>query len=420
MKFGFCGINYKNAGLDIRDIVNFTDSRKVELFQRLEEKGILQCMVLSTCNRSEVYYFYQNPKLPVIVKKIYQEMFPQIDLKNYLGSMEGENALRHLFFVTAGLDSQILGEDQILGQVKEAFDFSKTMGYSKKELNKTVRDAIACAKKIKTTLKISEIPLSVSYVGIKQLEREYGINGKRVLIIGSGQTAALALRYIYHYGAEKIIICNRTSSHAKELKAEFPNISIENFENRYDILKECDIVISATSAPHLVIKKEKCTISRKMYFLDLAAPRDIDMSFMKVSNCRLVNLDMLQEVIQKNQKDRESLIYQSRKIIEQSVLQTFNWLLTTRVDETIQSLQIKCSEIIEDGFCYINRKIELSEREQKIIKRTLEASFKRLLKEPIEELKKLETVEEQDQYKDTLAKLFQIQGIEKDKKEWNR
>ena len=417
MEFGFCGINYKSAGLDIRDIVNFTDSRKMEMFHQLEKEGISQCMVLSTCNRSEVYYFYQNSKLPVIVKNIYQKMFPQIDLKNYLSSMQGENALKHLFFVASGMDSQILGEDQILGQVREAFEFSKTMGYSRKEINGVVRNAITCAKKIKTELKISEIPLSVSYVGIKQLEREYGIDGKRVLIIGSGQTAALALRYVYHYNTEKIILCNRTGSHAGRLKTEFPDIYIEDFEKRYDILKECDIVISATSSPHLVIRREKCTICRKMYFLDLAAPRDIDISFMEVSDCRLVNLDMLQEVVQKNQKDRESLVNQSREIIEQSVLQTLNWMLTARVDETIQSLQIKCKEIAEDSFCYINRKIELSEREQKIIRRTLEASFKRLLKEPIEELKKLETAEEQDQYKDTLAKLFQIQGIDKDKKE---
>ena len=408
MEFGFCGINYKNAGLDIRDIVSFTDSKKMEMFHRLEEKEISQCMILSTCNRSEIYYFYESPKSPEIVKEIYQELFMQVDLKKYLCSMEGEKAVKYLFCVASGMESQILGEDQILGQVRHAFDFSKTMGYSGKELNRVVRDAITCAKKIKTELKISEIPLSVSYVGIKQLEREYGISKKRVLIIGSGQTAALALRYVYDYGAEKITICNRTSSHAKELKEEFPDIYIRDFGDRYDIIKECDIVISATAAPHLVIRKEKCVISKEIYFLDLAAPRDIDVSLMELPDCHLVNLDMLEEIVQRNQKDRESLINQGREMIEQSVSQTLNWLLTARVDDTIQSLQMKCSEIVEDSFCYINKKIDLSEREQKIIKRTLEASFKRLLKEPIEELKKLETEEEQDQYKDTLAKLFQI------------
>lgn len=408
MDFGFCGINYKSAGLDIRDIVNFTDSRKMEMFHRLEKEGILQCMILSTCNRSEVYYFYENPRHPEIIRAVYQEMFLQVDLKPYFNHMEREAAIKYLFRVTAGMESQILGEDQILGQVKEAFEFSKAMGYSRKELNGVVRNAVACAKKIKTELKISEFPLSVSYAGIRQLEREYGISGKRVLIIGSGQTAALALRYVRDYGAEKITVCNRTSSHAKALKAEFPEIDIKDFENRYEVMKECEIVISATASPHLVIRKEKCTVRKEMYFLDLAAPRDIDVSLINVTGCHLMNLDMLEEIVQKNRKERENLIIQGGEIIQESVLQTINWLLTTRVDETIESLQMKCREIAEDSFGYINRKIDLSEREKKIIKRTLEAGFRRLLREPIEELKKLETEEEQDWYRDTLARLFQI------------
>lgn len=408
MEFGFCGIDYKSAGLEIRDIVTFTDSRKMDMFHRMEEEGVVQGMILSTCNRSEVYYFYETPGQPEAVEKIYQQMFPQVDLENYMKCLQGEEAVKYLFRVAAGMESQVLGEDQILGQVREAFDFSKTMGYSRKELNRVVRDAVTCAKKIKTELKISGIPLSVSYVGIKQLEKEYGIRDKNVLIIGSGQTAALALRYVYAYGAREITICNRTLAHARELKKEFPDICIGDFEDRYNIMKKCDIVISATSSPHVVIKEERCMISREMYFLDLAAPRDIEVSLKNHRNCHLVNLDMLEEIVQENQKEREALTEQGKGIIEEAVSGTLNWLLTTRVDETIQSLQMKCSEIAEDSFAYLNRKIELSEREQMIVRRTLNASFQRLLREPIAELKKLETAEEQDQYKDTLAKLFQI------------
>lgn len=408
MEFGVCGINYKSAGLDIRDIVNFTDSRKMEMFHRLEKEGILQCMILSTCNRSEVYYFYENPNQPERIRAVYQEMFYQVDLKPYFNYMEGKAAVKHLFRVTAGMESQILGEDQILGQVREAFEFSKAMGYSRKELNGVGRNAVACAKKIKTELKISEFPLSVSYAGIRQLEKDYGIAGKRVLIIGSGQTAALALRYVYEYGAEKITVCNRTSSHAKALKAEFPQIDIKDFKDRYEVMKECQIVISATSSPHLVIRKENCIIKNEIYFLDLAAPRDIDVSLMHMADCHLMNLDMLEEIVQKNRQERESLIIQGGEIVEEAVSQTMNWLLATRMDETIESLQIKCREIVEDSFGYINRKIDLTEREQRIVKRTLEAGFRRLLREPIEELKKLETEEEQDRYRNTLAKLFQI------------
>ena len=149
MQFGFIGINYKNAPLSIRDITSFTDVKKLKFFQEVETIGIDQCMVLSTCNRSEVYFFYDREIQLTQVQQIYKKMFSEAQLEDYLIWLVGENAISYLFRIAAGLESLVLGEDQILGQVKEALDFSRTMGYSKKELNKVVRDAITCAKHIK-------------------------------------------------------------------------------------------------------------------------------------------------------------------------------------------------------------------------------------------------------------------------------
>lgn len=408
MELGFCGINYKMAGLDIRDQVAFTDSRKLELFSCMEKEGICQMMILATCNRSEVYYFYESEEQCRVVIEQFQALFPKVDLRECMQSGCGAEAMRYLFRVAAGLESQVLGEDQILGQLRDAYEFSKIMGYSGKELNRAVQDAIACAKRLKTELKISEIPLSVSYVGIRRLEEECGIEGKNVLIVGSGQTAALALRYVYAYGAEKIILCNRTQANAKKLKSEFPEIQIGSFENRYQLMRDCDIVISATSSPHLVIREEQCVIKGEMYFLDLAAPRDIDTALAFHGNCHLMNLDMLEETVKENRKEREQLTEKGREIIDAAAEETLKWMFAAGVDTTIKSLKMKCDEIAEESFDYLNRKIELSKREQMIVRRTLDASFKRLLREPVAELKKLETKEEQEQYKDTLEKLFQI------------
>lgn len=408
MRLGFCGISYKEAGLDIRDKVAFTDGKKAQMFREMEGYGIHQCMILSTCNRSEVYYFYETEEQEHCAEKIYGDMFPGVGLETYLKQKTGEDAVVYLFQVTAGIRSQIIGEDQILGQVKDAYDFAKTMGYCQKEMNRVVRDAITCAKRIRTELKISEIPLSVSYVGIQQLEKRCGIQGKKVLIVGSGQTSVLALRYVHDYGAAEIILCNRTMSRALQLKKEFPKVKIRSFDERYDAIKECDIVISATSAPHVIIKNHWCELDHRVYFLDLAAPRDVEVELMNNPYAELMNLDMLEGIVQDNQKERELLAEKGQKIINQAVEGTFNWLLTTRVDDTIKSLQAKCDEIAEDSFAYLDRKLDLNDRELRIVKRTLKASFTRLLKEPILELKRVETREEQDQYKDTLAKLFQI------------
>ncbi len=210
MQFGVCGINYKKADLDIRDKTSFTDLKKAEFFQLAGNEGIEQCMVLSTCNRSEVYFLYETEAQFDRVCRVYERMFSEALLGEYMIAMGSEAAMGYLFRVAAGLESLVLGEDQILGQVKEALDFSRTMGYDGKELNKIVRDAITCAKRIKTEFKISEKPLSVSYIGIRMVEEHTGIAGKKVLLIGSGKASLLALKYLKEYGAGKITVCSRT------------------------------------------------------------------------------------------------------------------------------------------------------------------------------------------------------------------
>ena len=256
MQFGFVGINYKNAPLNIWDKIALTDDKKLMFFQKAEQAGVVQCMALSTCNRSEVYFVCETKEQREKIRHIYEDMFPDVSAKDYLVELFGEEAMAYLFRIAAGLESLALGEDQVLGQVKEAFAYAKAMGYGGKELNKIVRDAVTCAKKVKTEFKISEKPLSVSHIGIRKLDEDCGISGKRILVIGSGKTAALALQYIYEYPDVSITACSRTYAHAKRLREEFSNIAIIPYEKWRSIVTDCDIIISATSAPHLIIKEE--------------------------------------------------------------------------------------------------------------------------------------------------------------------
>lgn len=408
MQFGFWGINYKNAPLAIRDKTSFTEGKKLEFFQKAEAIGVEQGMVLSTCNRSEVYYIYEKEEQKKQLQQIYKEMFSEVELTDYLIGLSGEEAVTYLFRIAAGLESLVLGEDQILGQVKEALDDSRAMGYSGKELNKIVREAITCAKRIKTELKISEKPLSVSSVGIRKLEETFGIAGKRVLVIGSGKTAVLALKYIYEYPVDCVTVCSRTYGHARQLREEFPKIEIISYEERYGVMAECDIVISATRSPHLVVRREQFSPIRKMAFLDLAAPRDVDIAFIEEKLVTLINLDTLQEIVEENQREREKLVEESKTLIAQGVEETWEWVFQSRMDETIESLQQRCGRIVEDSFAYLNRKMELSSREQKILKKVLNASLQRLLREPIQEMKRIGTEEEQEEFRRVVRRLFQI------------
>ena len=408
VQFGFLGINYKNAQLDIRDETSFTDAMKLEFFQKAEMVGVEQCMVLSTCNRSEAYYLYGTGQQQMQVQEIYEKMFPDVELEEYLVRLSGKEAIGYLFRIAAGMESLVLGEDQILGQVKEALDYSRTMGYSGKELNKVVRDAITCAKQIKTEWKVSEKPLSVSYIGVRKLEEDYGIDGKKILVIGSGKTASLALKYIYEYKGIHVTACSRTYSHAKKLREEFPELEAVPYDDWRKVIGQCEIVVSATASPHLIVRREDFSPSGPLAFLDLAAPRDIDTAFASEPNVTLINLDTLQEIAEKNQKEREHLLEESGKLVESKLQETVDWFFQSRMDATIESLQHRCNEIVEDGYGYLNRKMELTPREQKLLKKVLNASLQRLLREPIRELKKLDSEEKQEEYKKLVGQLFQI------------
>lgn len=409
MRFGVVGINYKNAQLDVRDKTSFTDRMKQDFFQKAEAAGVEQSMVLSTCNRSEVYYFYEKEEQKEQIKKIYQQIFSDINLEEYLIMLSEEEAIAYLFRIAAGLESLVLGEDQILGQVKDALEYSVTMGYSGKELNKVVRDAITCAKRIQTELKISGKPLSVSYIGIQKLNERCGITGKKVLVIGSGKTAALALKYIFDYQTSSVTACSRNYAHARLLREEFPNIQIISYEERYERMKECDIVVSATASPHLVVKRTDFCPVHPLCFLDLAAPRDIDMAFAKEPSVELINLDEIQKIVKENEKERKNLVEKGRELIEEDLQETVNWFLSSRMDSTIASLQQRCNTIVEDSYGYLNRKMDLSQKEQKLLRKVLNASLQRLLREPIRELKQLDTKDEQEEYKKLVEQLFQIQ-----------
>lgn len=408
MQFGFLGISYQNARLEIRDRISFTDAMKLDFYQKAEAAGVQQCMVLSTCNRSEIYYIYIEEKQKAKLRQIYEEMFPDVEVRPYLSELSGNAAMAYLFRTAAGLESLVLGEDQILGQVKEALEDSRAMGYSGKELNRIVRDAVTCAKQIKTELRISERPLSVSYIGIRMLEEACGLAGKRILVIGSGKAAVLALKYLCVPKPMQVAACSRNDAHARRLREDFPQLRIISYGERYEALKTCDIVVSATASPHLVLRRKDFCPERPLTMLDLAAPRDIDTAFAEEPLVRLINLDTLQEIAADNQRDRELLAERSRERIEAAVQETAAWLLQSRMDPTIECLQQRCGEIAEDSYAYLTRKLELSQREKKILKKVLSASLQRLLREPIRELKRLDTEEEQEEYMRLVRQLFQL------------
>ena len=197
MNIGVVGVNHNLAPINVREAVSFTDTKKIEAINILLDKEIEEVVIISTCNRSEIYINAENIDIKINeLSDFYEQYFGVKDINKYLFKKTNLEAIQHLFEVTAGLDSLVLGEDQILGQVRDAHEFCMKLGATKKVFNKLFRDAITTSKEIKTITKISQQPLSISYIGVKLLKEKIGsLEGKNALIVGLGKMNLLTLNH---------------------------------------------------------------------------------------------------------------------------------------------------------------------------------------------------------------------------------
>lgn len=408
MRFAMIGISYKNTTMDIREQVVFTDTKKMEMYVTLAQLNIRESVIISTCNRSEIYFLYDDEQQIQLVKKSFIAFFPQVEIEAYLFVKTGKAALSYLFEVCNGLHSLVLGEDQILGQVVKSEEFSRVNGSSKKIMNRIFRDAITCAKKAKTQFRISEHPLSLSYIGIQELEKQCGIQGKTVLVLGSGKMSVLAMNYLFEKQAKHVYNANRSVENAKMLLEQFPQLEVVPFVDRYAYISECDIIISATASPHIILKQEDMPkLYKQLYVLDLAAPRDIDTKIQESKYVQLFDMDHLQKSASLNNQKRIEKVKDIEKMIEQDVLLCEQWIKSTRVDTTIQTLQERINEVSADAYELLENKLSLSDHEKYILKKTLQTSMQRLMRDPIITLKEADT-KKQEAYHEAMKDLFHL------------
>lgn len=411
MDFAVVGVNHNNTPINIRENVSFTDTQKIEGINFLLDNGIEEAIILSTCNRSEVYIYSNNILDKVeVVKNFYQDFFDVENIEKFLFNKTGEEAIKHVFNVSAGLDSLVLGEDQILGQVKDAHDFARQLGSSKKVFNKLFREAVTVSKDIKTTTKISHQPLSISYIGIKCLKEKMGsLENKNALVIGLGKMSKLAMKHLEEEKLNNIYVTNRSYEKLKNIQDEYKNLIPIKYEDRYEVMDKVDIVISATASPHTVLKKDEMPkTSNKLIMMDIALPRDIDKNLNEFENIEVYDIDDLKKISEANDKKRRELASIGELIIDEKIEEFNEWLDTIKIDPTIQSLNDKCSDIREDTLDYIYRKLDLNCREKKIIDKMLTSALKRLVREPIINLKQIKDSGKQEEYIKIVEELFDL------------
>ena len=411
MNVAVIGLSHQEAPIEIREMASFSEAKKIEATSMLLDLGIEEVIILSTCNRSEIYIASSTLDEDIkLVKDFYSRYFKSDKISDYIFIKKKDEAINYLYRVCSGLDSIVIGEDQILGQVKDALMTAMELDASKKFMNKLFREAITTAKNIKSTYKISENPLSISYIGVKFLKEKIGdLSDKKAFIIGVGKMGKLALNHLLDEGVTKIYCCNRNPQKIKELKEVYPSIIQVEYENRYDYIPQMDILVSATASTHTVVKKlDLPPITKKLYALDLALPRDIDPDIALDSNIVLFDIDSLKKTSEENEKLRNELSEKAQGLIIESITEFHKWKKTIKVDNTIKSLNERCEEIHRDTISYIYRKMDLPCREKRIVEKMLDSALKRLIREPIIALKQIDEDKKQSEYMKVIEELFDL------------
>lgn len=328
MSIWMAGISHKTSSIEVREKFFLRPVEQELLLSELKnDPSIVEAVVLSTCNRTEIYAHLIESTPQILLQHLFKVKKVDIlsERLSYFYSYSEEKAIRHLFSVSSGLDSLILGEKQILGQVKEALELARQKGMLGREFNLLARLAIRVGKLAQSTTQISTGGSSVCWAAAKKAESLFGtLRDKKILIIGAGKMGELAVRQFRNKETEKIFIINRTEERAQILAYQSDAIAV-SFGEIKEVLQEADLCLSCAGCPHYLIERpliEKVMANRggkKLTLIDIAVPRNIDPQIKNVHGVELISIDELDESIQENAGIRESSVQEVKRIVEQKL-----------------------------------------------------------------------------------------------------
>jgi glutamyl-tRNA reductase len=346
------GLNHNTAPVQIREQVNFSPERlKHALHDLIERELVQETVIISTCNRTELYCGLENDTTQAIINWLsHYHNLPSQLLEQHLYTYEQAEAVRHLLRVACGLDSMILGEPQILGQIKSAYNTAREMGTTSRLLNKLFEHCFSVAKHVRTDTAIGSSPVSVAFAAVRLAQQIFGdLNGNTALLIGAGETIELAARHLHENQLGRMIVANRTIERARQLAKEFAGYAI-TLEEISVHLAEADVVISSTASPtHILTQAEvkqaiKIRKHRPMFMVDIAVPRDIDPTVGDLEDVYLYSVDDLNEVIQENLRTRGQAAQKAEELIDTQVTHFIGWWNSLDVVDTICHLRDQAQE----------------------------------------------------------------------------
>jgi glutamyl-tRNA reductase len=349
------GLNHRTAPVALREKVAFPENALAAALAQLKEQaGVREAYILSTCNRVEIVVSGHQDvelteRLPIFLSNYHG--LPLEEMEPHLYTHEERQAVRHIFRVAASLDSMMVGEPQILGQVRSAYAAARAAGSIGGPLDEVMVRAIRVARKVRNETGIARSAVSISFAAVELARKIFGeLKGKTVMLIGAGKMAELAAHHLRDNGASMLLVANRNAERSAQLAAKYQGEAVP-FEDLLEQMSRADIVISSTGASSFLVRKQdgQPILSRRrnrpMFFVDIAVPRDIDPELNKVDNIFVYDIDDLQEVIQSNLKEREHEAQLGEQIVEKEVEHFLERMRTLEVVPTIVSLQSRLEEI---------------------------------------------------------------------------
>ncbi|MBG9581332.1 glutamyl-tRNA reductase [Bacillus thuringiensis] len=413
-------VNYRTAPVEFREKLTFQAAELERAMTTLQnQKSVLENVIVSTCNRTEIYAVVDQLHTGrYYIKKFLADWF-QLEIEEvapYLTIFEQDGAIDHLFRVTCGLDSMVVGETQILGQIKDSFLEAQQVKATGTIFNELFKQVITLAKRAHSETTIGESAMSVSYAAVELGKKIFGeLTDCHVLILGAGKMGELALQNLYGSGARKVTVMNRTLSKA-EIMAEKYMGHAKPLSELQCALLEADILISSTGASDYVITKEMMTKVEKMrsgrplFMVDIAVPRDIDPAIDELEGSFLYDIDDLQGVVEANRAERLKEAEKIQFMIEEEIVLFKTWLSTLGVVPLISALRDKALAIQSETMESLERKIpNLSNRERKVISKHTKSIINQLLKDPILVAKEIAAEEGADEKLALFAKIFDLE-----------
>lgn len=415
------GFNHKTAPVELRERMAFHTENLTPALQRLRrQKSILECVIVSTCNRVELYVVSDQLHTGRYYSKSFLEnefAVKRDQFEPHLYIKEDEEAIRHLFTVVSGLDSMVLGETQILGQVKQSFLVAQDAGVTGTLFNQLFKQAVTLGKRVQSETEIGQNAVSVSYAAVQLGKKMFStFTGKTVLLLGAGETGERTALHLRDAGAKKVIVLNRTLEKAEEVADRFHG-EARPLSRLVESIREADIVVSSTGAPSTVIGREAVeeAIGKRefpLFLIDIAVPRDIDPAVHALDNVFLFDIDDLQGIVNTNIHLRAQEAEKVSAMVEEECGLFQEWLQTLGVVPLITALREKALAIQEETMKSIERKLpHLTDREKRVLRKHTKSIVNQLLRDPLVRVKELAATSDRDEALDMFVHLFALEEM---------